>query len=209
MEKDHPKDAEIGRILGFSDGIFAFAITLLALTFDVPRISQDLADKQLFHEIFTKQIDSYTSFLISFIVIGSFWISHHQKFKYIVRYNKTFLWINLFALMCIVYLPYPTEVLSDYADSKVAVIFYALSMVITSTMFALIWVYATWHHKLVEKDLPRKLINLDMFYSFLIPALFLASIGLSFISLDIARYSWALIWIAPLLMSKFLPHKKD
>lgn len=205
----NPSESELNRILGFSDGIFAFAITLLALTFDVPKIAPGLVESELFEEIITNQLDNYVSFFISFVVVGSFWISHHQKFKHIIRYNRLFLWLNLFSLMFIVFLPYPTEILGDYADASTAVIFYAVIMAVTSFLFALTWVYAAYNHRLVRKDLSKKYISVSIFYNLSIPLLFILSIPLSFISLDFTRYSWLLVFIVPFLFTRINSNLKE
>lgn len=76
--------------MAFSDAIFAFSITLLVVTIDVPQISPGFTDSQMWNSLkhLWPQIESY---VISFLVIGTFWISHHQKFRYIRCYNKVWL----------------------------------------------------------------------------------------------------------------------
>lgn len=199
MEKENATDAELGRIVGFSDSIFAFAITLLAMTFNVPKLTPGLSDIELLNQLFSYQMDDYISFFISFVVVGSFWISHHRKFRHLRRYDMTFMWLNLFSLMFIVLMPFPTEFLEDYSSLRPAVIFYALTMAATSLMFAITWVYAASNRRLVRSDLSKRYIRRSIIYDLIIPILFLLSIPLSFIDLDFAKYSWLFILIGPVL----------
>ena len=81
------------RILAFSDGVFAIAITLLVL---------DLVPPHVEHGVVQKLLDAwpnYLSYALSFFIIGILWASHHQMFTQIKRSNHVFLLINIVFLM--------------------------------------------------------------------------------------------------------------
>lgn len=91
---------QLERLNGFSDAVMAVAITLLILTLDVPKVS-DLGElgaklRELWPD--------FLGFLISFLIIGYFWVAHHLMFNYVKRSSPGLLWLNLAFLLFIVVL---------------------------------------------------------------------------------------------------------
>jgi TMEM175 potassium channel family protein len=95
---------ETARLETFSDGVFAIAITLLVLLFDVPDVSEG---RSLGH-VLLHQWPEYASYAVSFITIGIIWVNHHTLFRHIVSVDRLFLFVNVLFLMCVAFLPYPT-----------------------------------------------------------------------------------------------------
>ena len=97
------------RLVFFSDAVFAIVITLLVLPLTaeikLPAEAQDLR-----HEVAT-QWPKIVSFVVSFLVIGQFWIAHHNTFSLIRRFDPGLLWLNLVVLQTVSFMPFPTPVL--------------------------------------------------------------------------------------------------
>ncbi len=121
----------------FSDAVFAIAITLLALDIRLPVEAAALNDSELLQSLLALG-PKYLSYCISFLVIGSFWISHHSKFRIITRYDSRLLFLNLLLLMVIAFIPFPTAILSEHGN-RTATIFYALTMVAVGLLSTLMW----------------------------------------------------------------------
>ena len=129
---------DLERTVFFSDAVFAIAITLLILDIRVSEMPKEQISAQLPSLVFGLW-PRFLSFVVSFLVIGSFWMSHHRMFHYIKRYDGRLLWINLFFLMSIVFLPFPTSVLSAGSEpQRFAVAFYAGSVSIAGLLGACI-----------------------------------------------------------------------
>jgi len=112
---------EVARIAAFSDGVFAIAITLLTLQLAIPKsgsLTRDLSDL----------LPNFVAFVISFLVIGNYWVAHHRLFAAVERYDNRLIWLNLLTLFFIVLLPFTTSVIAEYGDQPLAVIVYALSL---------------------------------------------------------------------------------
>ncbi len=185
------------RLIFFSDAVFAIAITLLALEIRLPVDAADLSDLQLM--TFLMSIwPKYLSFIISFLVIGNFWIAHHRRFRMITRYDTRLLLLNLFMLMSIAFIPFPTSILSENSN-RTSTIFYALSITLTGLLSALLWWYASWENRLTEKNFDVKLARRHLLSILTIPTVFLLSIGLAFIDPDLAKFSWILTAPAAML----------
>ena len=65
------------RIIGFSDGVFAIAITLLVLTIEVP---SNLTYSEEVSHFLLEALPEVVAYATSFLVIGTFWLRHHQIF---------------------------------------------------------------------------------------------------------------------------------
>jgi uncharacterized membrane protein len=129
--------------------------------------------------------------VISFLVVGSFWIGHHRRFRLIKRYDSRLLFLNLLLMMAIAFIPFPTSIISENGN-RAATIFYALTVALTGLLSALLWWYASHQNRLTDK-LDTAQHRHSMFYVLITPTVFLASIGVAFIDPDLAKFSWMLI----------------
>jgi uncharacterized membrane protein len=184
------EDIGLERLMFFSDAVFAIAITLLALEIRLPTAEGALTDDELLTQLLSLW-PKYLAYVISFLVIGTFWLGHHRRFRYIRRYDRRLLWFNLLALMCIAFIPFPTGVISE-SGSRTATIFYALTMTVTGLLSGVIWWYAAWRDRLIDPALDRKHRRYERVAPLVIPAIFLLSIGLAFSDAQLAKYSWSL-----------------
>ena len=182
----------IGRIMSFSDAIFAVAITLLILNINIPLIPKDQVTRDLGPAV-RQLLPHFWSFTLSFVVIGVYWMSHHAVFRFIKRSDRTFLWCNLIFMMSIVVMPFSTNLLGAYGSNRLAVMFYAGNLTATGTLIALLWWYATRRHRLVDKELEPALRNHVLLASLLPAAIFFISIFVALASPALAKYVWLAI----------------
>ena len=185
-------DNEMGleRLVLFSDAVFAIAITLLALEIRLPVEAAHLTNQQLQANLLAIW-PKYLSFIISFLVIGNFWIAHHRRFSLITRYDNRLLLLNLFFLMAIAFIPFPTSVISENGN-RTATIFYALAITVTGLLSALLWWYATWENRLVDRNMDSRVARRNLLSILTTPIVFLLSIGLTFINPELGKLSWML-----------------
>jgi uncharacterized membrane protein len=180
------------RIVTFSDGVLAIAITLLVLDINVPEVARVRAAREL-PGLLWQQWPAILSYLISFGVIGQYWEAHHRMFHVITRYDRTLIWLNLAFLLCVAFLPFPTELLGRYAGIQAAVVLYAATVATSGLVKTLLWWYASTKHRLIDPALPASAIWKETWHGLLPPLIFLGSIGLSFLSPLLAMYSWLLL----------------
>jgi uncharacterized membrane protein len=133
------------RMEAFSDGVFAIAITLLVLDLAVPLGSQ----KDLLAAV-GHQWPSYVAYVVSFATIGALWTGHNAITEYLQRADYVFIRINLFLLLLVSFLPFPTRLLSEYIHARhaeeVAVTFYGLTLFAAAAVLSLLWRYALSRH---------------------------------------------------------------
>jgi len=190
-EKTSPNSEKVlGRLLGFSDGIFAFAITLLILNLVLPTGTTKAELPQALMQLWPK----FMAFLISFLVIGLYWIIHVRQLRVICKCDTGLLWFNLIFLMFIVLIPFSTSVLSDFFGTA-SVTLYAANMACAGYMATGLWIYAV-RSKLVDAHLVQAQVKRGIIMNLVAPAMFTLSIGLAFINADLAAYSWILMFFA-------------
>jgi uncharacterized membrane protein len=190
--------AGLERLIFFSDAVFAIAITLLALEIQLPVDATSLTNRQLFASLMSIW-PKYLSFIISFLVIGNFWIAHHRRYRFITRYDTRLLLLNLLVLMSIAFIPFPTAVLSENGN-RTATIFYSLSIATTGLLSALLWWYASLENRLLEESFDSSTARRNLLSILTVPTVFLISIGIAFIDPDLAKFSWILTAPAALVV---------
>lgn len=124
------------RLEAFSDGVFAVAITLLALDFTGIDSKQPDLLKQIGH-----MWPTFLAYVISFLMIGIIWVNHHVLLSAIGKVDRTVLFLNLVLLLFVVLIPYTTSTVAEYRledtpDGKVAMAQYALAFFGMSLGFA-------------------------------------------------------------------------
>jgi uncharacterized membrane protein len=187
----------IGRILAFSDGVFAFAITLLIIDVRLPAgiSSSDLGSA--LRELWP----NYMAFLLSFCVIGLYWAAHIRLFRDIIRYNQNLIWLNLLFLLFIVVIPFSTSVLSLHIF-QLSVTVYAVLMACAGYMHTVLRLYAGNNHRLVNETLPHSYIRRGILFSLFAPVGFTVSIGIAFVSPIAAMVVWVVIFLVHFIFQR-------
>ena len=179
-------------VVSFGDAIFAFAITFMTLAIDIPDLPPNLTESELLSRLYElyPQVESY---IISFAVIAIFWISYHQVFNFIKESHISMVYLNLLFLLLITFLSITTSLVIDYGSYQIPYVIFCVVVIMTSSLLALIWWYATKDYRLVDKDIHPFLVRGIMVNLLLIPFVFAISILVSFFNLDIAQYLWLII----------------
>jgi uncharacterized membrane protein len=120
---DHPLE----RMIFFSDAVFAIVITLLVIEIEAPHLAPGATFAHSWREI-AHSGASLAAFVLSFLVIGRFWVSHHRLFSHVSRYDDRLLWPNLIFLMAIALMPFATAFFGRNLSFVVPGLVYDLAM---------------------------------------------------------------------------------
>ena len=189
----------LGRMLTFSDGVFAFAITLLILDIKLPA---DTLKANLGPALIALW-PNYLAFLLSLVVIGLYWSAHVRLFREIIRYDRNLIWLNLLFLLFIVVIPFSTSVLSLHLI-HLSVIVYASLMACAGYMYTVLRVYAGSNHKLVNKNIAPSYIRRGIAFSLFAPVGFTVSIGIAFFNTTTAIVFWVMIFLVHFIFQRRL-----
>ena len=185
-------DTGTDRLEIFSDAVIAIAITLLVLDIKVPNSS----DGRLAHDLLQKW-PSYLAFVVSFATIGIMWVSHHSMFERIHRVDRGLLFTNLWLLLGIAFLPFPTALLAEYArqggsNSHAAAAIYSATMAVIGLAFLAIWVHLSHHPTLLGDKVSAASLRHSINLSLVSPVVYGLSIGLAFVSAEACFVVYAL-----------------
>ena len=136
------------RLEAFADGVFAIAATLLILEVKLPGgdVGKGLLDIW----------PSYFAYALSFLSIGIMWVNHHVVLSFVRECDRAFLFINLFLLMAIAFVPFPTAIYAEHLHEeggKAAAVAYGLTFVVIAIFFQFFWQYA--RRRLLRPDANR------------------------------------------------------
>jgi uncharacterized membrane protein len=141
------------RLVLFTDAVVAIAVTLLILPLvDVVTESKAAGDDAV-HMITDHRGQIYT-FLLSFVVIARFWLTHHRLFEHVRAYNTRLIQLNLLWLLTIVVLPFPTEILGAYDTSRFTASVYIGTMLALSICQTALALLIRSHRELEQPDNP-------------------------------------------------------
>ncbi|MEV7180964.1 TMEM175 family protein [Kitasatospora sp. NPDC093679] len=178
-------DFSTNRLEAFSDGVFAIAITLLVLDLNVPE--PDSLHGESLTAALAHQWPSYFAYLVSFLVIGIIWINHHAMCALARRVDRRTLFANLFLLLTVSVIPFPTRLLATYltaddSDAHTAAAIYAGTMVAMGIAFSLLFLAFTRDARLLHRPIPPEALRTAL-RRFGIGGLgYLATVGLAYVS---------------------------
>jgi uncharacterized membrane protein len=181
-------EVEFNRIVAFSDGVFAIAITLLVLGLTVPPHLSALRRALLNNQ------DDFIAYAISFAVLGRYWLSHHRFFSALERFDGRLMVINLVYLACIALVPFSSQVLGDYSGHTEAVVLYAINMILVSGAFYVQLTYARRASLLREEARSYQQVHAAPI-ALLVVGVFLLSIPVAFLSPLAATLMWLTIFL--------------
>ncbi|MBO9729839.1 MAG: DUF1211 domain-containing protein [Chitinophaga sp.] len=186
-------EKETARIEGFSDGVFAIAITLLVLELHVPEGD----NKPAILNSLASQWPSFLAFGLSFFSIYIMWVNHHKIFKQIYRRNGALMFANGLILFLATCISYPTALLAKYyhtSSETLAVAIYTGLFVLINLAFNLLWAIAASHRELLRPEIsPSAIRKIKRDYLCGIPV-HLSAFTLSFIWPSIALLVCVLLW---------------
>ena len=186
------------RLMAFSDGVFAIAITILVLEIKLPKHEDLIAPNGLYNYL-CHIWPSYLSYGMSFFVIGVYWSNHHWFYTFIIKTNHVMNMLHIWFLMCISFLPFTTAILGEFIlfdeHKSAAVTACCIGFLLPVPPVFIMYLYAVNKGGLIHKNLNRKFINnqkykliaglvcstLALCFSFHYPNISLGIIGVSFI----------------------------
>ena len=143
------------RLEALTDGVFAVVMTILVLQLGGAAISNAETSTQLDAALLA-QWPTFVSYALSFLVVGTYWVSHHTYFAFIGDVNETQLWLNLLFLFCLSFIPFAAELMGDHPDLRAGAMLYGLDLTACTGALYLNLRYA-WnrgHVKVKDTDLP-------------------------------------------------------
>jgi uncharacterized membrane protein len=189
---------DIERIAAFSDAIYAFSMTVLAVDIKVPIVTGNLATA--LPPAIVEQAPHVLSFVFAFLVVALFWTGHHRMFRHIRRVDSGLIWMNIFMLMIIAFMSVPAGYLGEYGEVALVAVLYAGVVVATSLCSVGLW----WHAAtagLLDMDLNPRVVRLLQLRTLATAIVFAVSIPIA-ITMGASAAEWS--WLAILPIRAFI-----
>jgi uncharacterized membrane protein len=187
------RQIRLEHVISFADAIFAFSITFMAISIQIPNLAQNLTQ--------IESIPEFEIYVISFFVIGIYWIAYHQILNHIAGSHYIITWLTLIFLFFITLIPLATNLQIGYGSYQIVFVLYALVLTMAGSLLTITWLHAT-KNKLIDENLTQFEIHNISLESILPPVVFLLSILVSIIDLQIAYYFWMVIIPAKIILRK-------
>lgn len=184
----------VERLVGLSDNVVAFALTLLVLQVRVPSLSQvanpssagDLAAQ------LASQTGHLVSYVIAFYTIAAFWLTHRRVFRHVVGHRDSLAWWNFAFLATITVMPFTSSLLGEYPSNPLAVDIFAVNLLLavlaTRVMFVLGRRWGLLGGEIDTRDV--RALRVRGVATVMVVAL---SVGLAWVNTTAAKYCWVLI----------------
>jgi uncharacterized membrane protein len=189
------------RLEAFSDGVFAIVITLLILDIRFPEV-----DYSQFAATLTSVLPRILAYVMSFIIIGLYWVIHHNSMHVMKKTDRGFLWLNILFLLCVSFIPFPTSLVGRYPFEAGPIMIYGITLIASNAVGYIMLVYVHYHRHLATAEFGDKYLRSHTPVYIFVNGSYLAAIFLAR-SLPLVSY---IIYIAvAITLIVFLPKLDD
>lgn len=192
---------EKSRLEAFSDGVFAIVITLLILDIRFP----DVPYSQ-FAATLVSLLPRILMYGLSFIIIGLYWVSHHNSMQVVKKTDRGFLWLNILLLLCVSFIPFPTSLVGRYPFQAWPIIIYGITLIVCNLIGTVMMLYILRRPHLTIPEFGTKYVRRHTPVHLVVNGAYLGAILLAHYS-PLASY---LVYIAVVVfLIIFLPKLDD
>jgi len=207
MSSTHEKNVNSPKLIHhlsrLSDSIFALAMALTIIGFDLPDSVTSIDDIEVKKFVLT-QLDHLSTYIITFILLAFYWIDHTQKFSHYKKSNEIHLWLYLFYLMFIFIVPYSNALNIYYPNEAIIKIWYSVNIFLIGLFSFLNWIYATTEHRLISAKLEINHIKAISIKTLIEPVVSIVTIIVAFWNQSLWEYTWLLVILLYLIADKLL-----
>ncbi|MGA7490083.1 MAG: TMEM175 family protein [Xanthobacteraceae bacterium] len=182
-------EMRLTRVEAFSDGVFAIVVTLLVLELKVPTLNDHASVGELAHQL-VELLPKFLSWLISFIIVCKFWLNHNHLLGLARHADYAMVWLNSIFLMGQSFIPFPTALMGEYPDNRLAVSFFGCVFALNTLLFIALNVYIM--RNLIKPELASLRDPHGMRKAMIGPASYLAGAATAWFSVHAAFAIYAL-----------------
>ncbi len=174
------EERDLSRIVAFSDGVMAVAITLLVLNIDVPPRTDDLG------QALVDLLPSLAVYLLSFALIGRYWVLHHNLFERLRGFDGVLMTLNLAFLALIALMPFSTQLSDKYRDEPIAAAVFGATLGLAAFVHSAMAAYTVRRGFVHPEGASRMEYRVGLGLS----AAFFLSVPAAFLSVHLAQALW-------------------
>ena len=129
------------------------------------------------------------------MILAFYWIDHVKQFSNYRKTDEIHLWLYIVYLMCLFIVPFSNVLIMYFPDNYIVPICYSINIFFIGLFSFFNWTYATYKHRLVDRDLDRQTIKYIRITSLIEPIVALITIIVALINPSLWNLLWASIII--------------
>ena len=182
----------LDRLMAFSDGVIAIAITILVLGIDIPE-GHRFSESGLIG--FLGRIGHDVAiYAVSFVAVATFWLQHHALFLYLRYCNRALIWLNTLFLFSVTLIPFLSKLKITYEQEPEVVRLFCGGIFFCGLTLLAMWRYVLSHSELLERPTMDQAVIRSMTRRILVaPAVAVIAFGLSFVDVRLGTHAFFLI----------------
>jgi uncharacterized membrane protein len=148
------------RLAALSDGVFAFAMTLLVLDIRVPAIGSVHTELQLWQALLAL-LPRFVMYAMSFLTLGIFWVGQQTQMNQLTRATRDLAWLHIWFLAAVAIMPFSTMLLAEFIEYRTALLVYWSNILFLGVILYCAWAYAKRAHLTSEETTPAIVASID------------------------------------------------
>ncbi|MCF4966926.1 TMEM175 family protein [Nostoc sp. CMAA1605] len=203
IQSNQNSSESIVSLARLSDSIFAFAMALMVIAFDLPEDAKAMTNSDI-NGFLLSQLKPLGTYTITFVLVATYWISNSRQFKYLRRTDENHLWISVGYLMVLFLVPLSNDLVITFPDNFLVKVWFSLNIAVIGFVSWLSWSYATSDRKLVDSDLDDVTIRSIKIKALIEPICALISIGVAYLNQELWDYFWVVLFFIYSPLEKYL-----
>jgi uncharacterized membrane protein len=183
--------ADKARLISFSDNVISIAITLLVLDVRLPADFSNLTVTGILSAVWPRLL----GFVLSFTIVGVYWVGHHLMLRSLVVAPRSLLWANNLFLLFISLIPASAALMGGHPDKSASAILYGLNIACVALSLMLLWFLAERYHHRHGMPIDPRISRMSYMRSAAGCGVALTGVCLSAVS---PWVSYVVFWTAPL-----------
>jgi uncharacterized membrane protein len=183
------------RLKALADGVFAIVMTLLVLQLGVP-VAGGLSGEAGLWRALGRLLPEFLIYVLSFMILGVFWVMHHSIYGVVRIYDTTLVWLNILFLMFVSLIPFSTALVGKNGFMTATAVVYGVNMLLILNLGWANWAFITGKRRLADKSVDVAITRGGNRMGLLYAAVMLASIGMAFFVPVVSFFVYGVIVLA-------------
>lgn len=184
------------RVEAFTDGVFAIVITLLILELKLPDVGVTELPSAL-----RNLLPSIGAYVLSFGLIGIYWVFHHYSMTLIQEVDGVLLWLNILFLLFISFMPFPTMMMGRYPYQTLPVVIYGCNLILANVNGFVMLIYVRRNPQLASHFFTDVIYRTQFRTYIIVNSLYAALVGLAFVLPTVSAAAYALVGVCLVVRS--------
>lgn len=180
------------RLNALADGVFAIVMTLLVLELGAP-VAQGITHNSGLLKKLMEMWPEFLIYVLSFMVLGVFWVIHHSIYAFVKRYDTTLVWLNIVFLMFVSLIPFSTALVGKNGFITVTAVIYGINMLSLFNLGLATFTFTTGKRRLVGEDYDPQIIKGAKLMGLVYTLIMVPAIGIAIINPKISFLIYALL----------------